>query len=59
MACDAEMCEFWTGSGCICDVMGIERPASTRCAACGCDIEDHNAADDSCSNCGIDCEGYR
>lgn len=29
MSCDAELCEYWTGQGCICEVMGIER--AERC----------------------------
>ena len=24
MRCNAEMCPFWTGMGCACDVMGLE-----------------------------------
>ncbi len=32
-ACEAELCPFWTGQGCACDVMGFdldERPRPVR-----------------------------
>jgi hypothetical protein len=22
--CEAEMCQYWTGQGCICEVLGLE-----------------------------------
>lgn len=25
MTCTAELCEYWTGHGCICEVVGIEQ----------------------------------
>ncbi len=60
MNCDAEMCENWTGQGCICAVLDLPRSAST-CSACGHVMDDHNAPDrgGDCLACGIDCEGYR
>ena len=34
--CDAELCQYWTGQGCICEAMGIEPDEEVRhCAECG------------------------
>jgi hypothetical protein len=30
MKCDQELCPFWTGDGCACEVMGIERDPYDR-----------------------------
>lgn len=61
MNCDAEMCENWTGHGCICAVLDLPRTTSTDCADCGHVMDDHNAPDHGgdCFVCGLDCEGYR
>lgn len=32
--CDQEMCPFWAGDGCVCSVVGIERP-EPGCDDCG------------------------
>ena len=33
-ACDAELCDFWTGEGCACAVIGVW-PSSPECMNCG------------------------
>lgn len=46
--CDAELCEHWTGQGCVCAVLDIERPH--RCDVC--DLPDlHNGAGDGIGSC--------
>lgn len=37
--CDAEMCQHWTGHGCACEVLGIERPERV-CMNCASPISD-------------------
>lgn len=32
--CDAELCQYWTGHGCACDVLDIE-PDRPDCMNCG------------------------
>ena len=32
--CDAELCSFWTGHGCICDTLDLE-PDEHDCMTCG------------------------
>lgn len=58
-ACDAELCPNWAGFGCVCDAFDLDRPTvEPECADCGCCEDDHNFGG-GCSNCGIDCEGWR
>lgn len=60
--CDAELCENWTGFGCVCEALDLDKPLSVDsvCADCGCSLDDHN--DDryggDCTACG-DCGGWR
>ncbi|XBB66841.1 hypothetical protein ABFU82_22455 [Nocardioides sp. WV_118_6] len=50
-SCDAELCPHWTGHGCICDVMGLER--IKWCRDCRHATDDHDLAGDCtlCSEC--------
>jgi hypothetical protein len=36
--CEQEMCPYWTGEGCACDVMGIDcaAPPGNLCTETGC-----------------------
>lgn len=44
-SCEAELCPYWTGQGCACTVLGIERTEAEVCvlcsyscnASCGCE----------------------
>lgn len=38
--CDAELCQYWTGSGCACAVFEIEHDDEGVCSWCGGDSYD-------------------
>ena len=59
--CDAELCEYWAGHGCVCDALGIDPDERDACEDCGCPEDDHNADvfGGGCTSCGIDCGGFR
>lgn len=46
--CGQEMCPYWTGQGCACEVMSIDRPCSAcEFNDCG-ECEDHDITGRCC-----------